>query len=113
MQEYLCLLIVVIGFAEVQAQRVEIEGSVVVEGDQSGIYVMNISSYHYTVTDQNGEFVIKTDLNDTLEFSALQYKTVRVPIDGEVHSKKYMEVRLENFVEELGEVNVGLVLTGD
>ncbi len=101
------------GLVKVQAQIIDIKGSVRAEGDRSGIYVMNISSYYYTVTDQDGEFVIKADLNDTLEFSALQYKTLRVPVNEEVYSKKYMEVDLENFVEELGEVHVGLALTGD
>lgn len=82
-----------------------IQGSVTSpDMDVVGVVVQNITSKLAVVTDAQGNFSIPVQENDTLVFSAVQYKKKVLPITKEIYTASYIMVRLEDFVNELSEV---------
>lgn len=95
-----------------QAQTVEINGSVIAE-DVEGIHVMNKTLNKYTTTNQLGGFTIEAKVQDTIVFSSIQYKFLSVIVSKANVDSKSITVNLIDNVNELDEVTVGKVLTGD
>lgn len=95
------------------AQTTIISGNIVNKNDADNIHVLNKSSHYNTITDLNGNFSIKTKLNDTLIFSSIQYKLKVVIIDELIYASKFLSLRLEKNVNELDEVLIGNHLTGN
>jgi hypothetical protein len=84
------------------------------DGDVTATHVSNISRNRGTITDANGFFTISVKLNDTLVFSAVQYKKKEVVISLEILKRKILEVPLEDALTQLNEVVVTPYnLTGD
>ncbi|NAS14121.1 carboxypeptidase-like regulatory domain-containing protein [Poritiphilus flavus] len=87
--------------------RRSLEGSVRHQGKIiQDVHVMNITSNKATITDANGNFSISVRLNDTIRFSAVQYKKKQLVITASILESKGMVVSLEQFVNELDEVVV-------
>jgi len=89
--------------------------------DVTGIVVQNISSNKAVITDVDGKFSIQVSVNDTLVFSAVQFRRKVLPITSAVYNSSFLTVTLEEFVNELEEVvvrpfnlsgNLGTDLTG-
>ena len=98
----------------VKAQTLElISGTVTGEANVENIHVINKTSKRFTVTNVKGEFSIEANLNDTIAFTAIQYKTKDIIVDTSILLKKTMYVFLTEDINELSEVIVGNVLTGD
>ena len=106
---YISLFLTSIGFA----QSVDIEGQVFGDDDVEGIHVINKTSKSYTTTTASGSFTINAKLNDTIVFSAVQYKLIAVRVTSEIIKEKRMTILLEEQVNALPEVTVGKVLSGD
>jgi len=84
-----------------------LKGRVVATGkDVTGVAIQNISTRRATITDFNGDFSIEVKLNDTLVFSAVQFRRKIVPISMELLNSPFITVPLEEFVNELREVVV-------
>ncbi len=83
------------------------------EGSTENIHVINRTSGRFTVTDALGAFVIPIKLHDTLSFSSIQYKPQELIISEQILESGVVVVTLETQVNELDEVIVGKVLTGD
>ena len=98
---------------KMQAQKVEISGKIISDGELEGIHVINKTSYRYATTDKNGGFIIQAKLSDSLYFSSIQYIPKIVIITPDIVKDSFIEVRLEDGVTELDEVTVGKILTGD
>ena len=99
--------------SEVFSQTKDISGKIVATGDLVGIHIINKTALKYTITDDNGNFVIPAKLNDTIIVSGIQYKPVDIIITDVIMQTKAMTVNLEDNVNELDEVVVGKILTGD
>ncbi len=97
----------------VNAQYVEISGRVKSASDNENIHVINKSSQQFTITDKNGNFKILVKLKDTLSLSSIQHKPKEVLISKDILAIKAIRVLLEERINELDEVIVGKVLTGD
>lgn len=70
-------------------QRVEVDGKIIVEGnDVEGITVYNTSSNKGVVTNENGEFKIEVALNDFIEFRALQYQNFDLQVTQAIIDSK-------------------------
>jgi hypothetical protein len=96
------------------SQTVEINGKVVVDDeDVEGIHVINKTSSRFTITNTNGHFTIPAKLNDTIVFSAIKYKPIEVVVDVVNIKSKTLNVFLKELVNELNEVFVGKILTGN
>lgn len=84
------------------------------DGDVAGTHVMNISSQKATITDAIGFFSVQVRLNDTLVFSAIQYKRKVVPVNSEILESRFLNIFLEEERIKLDEVLVTPYnLTGD
>jgi len=97
----------------VHSQSTEIYGRVGSKTNIENIHVINITAQVFTITDKKGLFTITTKLNDTLKFSSVQHKLREVIISNEIISNKVIFVKLTEQINELDEVFVGKVLTGD
>ena len=103
-------------------QSKQLSGKVVAKNrDVTGVVVQNRTSGKATITDINGSFIIQVSLNDTLAFSAIQFKPKVIPITVSLYNSTFLTVPLEEFVNELDEVvvlpynlsgNLGSDLTG-
>ena len=93
----------------------QIEGKVYSEsGDVAATHVLNITSDKASITDIDGFFSITAKLNDTLVFSAIQYKRKTMVVTRGVLESKMLYVPLEDAITELDEVIVmPYNLTGD
>lgn len=74
--------------------------------DVVGVAVQNISKNSAVVTDFDGNFAISVSLNDTLVFSAVQFKRKILVVSQELFDTSFVRVPLEEFVNELNEVVV-------
>ncbi len=96
------------------AQTVEIRGKVIVDDeDIEGIHVINKSSSRFTITSSNGDFTIPGKHNDTIIFSAIKYKPKEVIIDAAIINSKMLNIYLSELVNELNQVILGKILTGN
>ena len=85
----------------------KIEGKVYSkEGDVAATHVLNTTSKKATITDSNGFFSIMAKLNDTLVFSAVQFKKKMVVVTVNVLESKLLYVPLEEALTQLDEVIV-------
>ena len=114
MQSILCL-IVVSGMAVgiTHAQKVELSGKIITNGELEGIHVINKTSYRYTTTDQNGMFIVEGKLSDSLYFSSIQYLPKTVVLTAQHIISKSITVSLSESINALDEVMIGTILTGD
>jgi hypothetical protein len=76
------------------------------DGDVSATHVSNITSNKGTITDLDGFFTISVKLNDTLVFSAVQYKRKEIVIDVKIIEEEKLLVPLEASLTKLDEVVV-------
>ncbi|MFS4416300.1 hypothetical protein [Maribacter sp. 2307ULW6-5] len=84
------------------------------DGDVAATHVLNSTTKRATITDLNGFFSIPARLNDTLVFSAVQYKKKRVVVTEAIYGSKLLSVPLEPSLTALEEVTVTPYnLTGD
>lgn len=105
--------ICVLSAQNVQSQMVEISGTVIGDDEIENIHVINKTAKIFAVTNNQGKFKIIAKLHDTLVFSAVQYKLQAVSITLDVIKSKAILVRLEENVNELDQVVIGKVLSGN
>ena len=102
------LLILLLASSYSEAQSIfsnRLEGQVISEGKRiADVHVMNTSRNRATITNANGEFAISAGLNDTILFSAVQYKKKTLVVSAAMLDSKQIIVTLEEFVNELDEV---------
>ena len=93
----------------------QIEGRVYSDsGDVAATHVLNITSDKASITDIDGFFSITAKLNDTLVFSAIQFKKKTMVVTQSVLESKLLYVPLVDALNELDEVIVmPYNLTGD
>ena len=96
-------------FVSTNAQyfNTKIEGRVYNKGgDVAAIHVSNISVHRGTITNAKGFFTISAKLNDTLVFTAVQFKKKLIVVNSEILKNKTLNVWLETALTELDEVVV-------
>jgi len=110
---YFVLLVLLFTCGVGNSQNSSIDGQIIGSESVENIHVINKSQKKYAVSDGKGQFEIVVALNDTIVFSSVQYKLESKIISAEDISAKKITVTLESSVNELDEVVVGKVLTGD
>jgi hypothetical protein len=111
--KYLLILFFVTFSQSLVSQSVEIEGKIKTKVDFENIHVINKTEKIFTITNQFGDFKIKAKINDTIVFSSIQTQIKSIVIDEELFAKKKIEVTLEEQINQLDEVVVGTILTGN
>ncbi|GAA3609978.1 hypothetical protein Q4Q39_16810 [Flavivirga amylovorans] len=107
------IVFMLFSFQTIISQSIEILGKVQSNSGVENIHVINKTAQIFTITNEKGEFKIKVTLNDSLVFSSIQHKLKEVVISNENISNRAILVKLEEQINELEEVIVGKVLTGD
>lgn len=97
----------------VVSQTVDILGKIESAGDVENIHVINKTAKVFTISNGSGNFKISVKLNDTLVFSSVQHKTKVLVINEDLVLKKTLTVVLEEEINQLEEVIVGRILTGN
>ncbi|MDO7171883.1 hypothetical protein [Mariniflexile sp. AS56] len=95
------------------SQSIEISGKVNSKVDAENIHVINKTAQVFTITNTKGEFKIWVSLNDTLSFSSIQHQPKLVVVDKNMMLFKAIRVTLDEQINELDEVLIGRVLTGN
>lgn len=98
---------------EIFAQTQNIAGTVKASGDVVGIHIINKTASKYTITNDEGVFEIPAKLNDTIVVSGIQYIPKEFLVTDIIMQTNAVIVNLEDNVNELDEVVVGKILTGD
>lgn len=111
--KYLVLIIVLFGIEIAFSQSVEISGKIESKIGVENIHVINKTAQVFTITNSKGEFKITVSLNDSLTFSSIQHQIKTVVIDKNILFFKAIKVTLDEQINELDEVLVGKVLTGN
>lgn len=84
------------------------------EGDVAATHVLNTTTQRATITDSKGFFSIPAKLNDTIIFSAVQFKRKQIVVTVSILESKLVSIPLEDVLTELDEVVVmPYNLTGD
>lgn len=76
------------------------------DGDVASVHVLNTSSNKATITNVNGFFSIPVLLNDTLVFSAVQFKKKTMVVSAKMLSSSLLTIYLEDALTQLDEVVV-------
>lgn len=87
---------------------VEIEGNIKVpaQADPQGITIFNKNTGKGSVSDEKGNFRIYAQLNDSLYFSALQYKDLLFVVDEQTIRSRTLNVEITENINDLPEVVV-------
>ncbi|MEP0131356.1 MAG: carboxypeptidase-like regulatory domain-containing protein [Eudoraea sp.] len=103
---FLIFFLVVIN-ASAQSIFSKLEGKVTnVNKGIADVHVMNTSANRATITDAEGLFSISAKLNDTILFSAVQYKRMTLVVSRAMLESRSIIVPMEEFINELDEVVV-------
>ncbi|MGB8705404.1 MAG: hypothetical protein WCD31_10275 [Gillisia sp.] len=96
-------------------ESIQLKGKIVADSLQGfSINIVNLSNFVGTNNAPDGSFEIKASVNDTLFFSSVQFKKKKVVVSPEIFRKGFLEVHLEENINELAEVNISNVdLTGN
>ena len=110
---YLLLALCFLVFNTASGQQIDLQGKITNYFDVEGIHILNKTSKYNTVTNEFGEFTIRVQLQDTIVFSSIKYEIKELIITDDVYSKKSIEIKLKELVNELDEVMIGNTLTGN
>lgn len=90
-----------------QEYSTKIEGRIYSkDGDVASTHILNISLKRFTIADADGFFSIPVRVNDTLVFSAVQFKRKQLVINKENIRQRTLVVPLEDELTQLNEVVV-------
>ncbi|SHJ06738.1 hypothetical protein [Algibacter luteus] len=92
---------------------IDILGRVDSTSEIENIHVLNKTAQKFTITDRNGHFKIAVKLNDTLTFTSIQHFNKEVLVTKEILANRVVYVKLDEKINELDEVVIGKVLTGN
>ncbi|WP_133085465.1 hypothetical protein [Winogradskyella aurantia] len=98
----------IIGFA----QRKDLKGQLLANDDIEGIHILNKTASKYTISEEDGSFIISAQPRDTLFISGLKYEVVDVVITEEMMLKGTLSVQLTEKINQLDQVIIGKLLTG-
>lgn len=76
------------------------------DGDVAATHVLNTTTNRATITDVSGFFSIPVRQNDTIVFSAVQYKRKEIVVTPDILESKLLLIPLEAALTELDEVVV-------
>src|SRR6187551_1135023 len=74
--------------------------------DIEGVYVINLKTEKSTITEKDGQFSIAAIPGDTLLFSSIQFKEIRVVVSQKDFQEGSFLVKMESNITQLKEVVV-------
>lgn len=70
----------------------------------SNVHIINLTTKHGTISNNNGEFEINVSKNDTLLISSIQYERIKLVITKQHFTSKKIEIYLKPHITNLYEV---------
>lgn len=111
--KHFSFLILLLGSQIAVSQTVEIYGKVDSNVSVENIHVINKTAQVFATTNKIGAFKITAKLNDTLVFSSIQHLPKQIVVSKNIILNRTLTVKLKEQINELDEVLVGKILTGD
>lgn len=74
--------------------------------DLESIYIINLKTEKATLTERGGYFSIDAKVGDTLMFSAVQFKAIKITLSKEDIEKELFFVKMEPLIRVLDEVRI-------
>lgn len=109
MSRVVCMFFILVAskaFAQ-EAIPVKLKGKVIADmSDLEGIYVINLKTEKAAITEKEGYFSISAVAGDTLLFSAMQFKGVRVILTPKMLENQLLFVKMNPIMNQLKEVIV-------
>ena len=96
----------------VNAQRKDLDGQLIANDEVEGLHILNRTASKYTISNEDGSFVIPAKALDTLFISGLKYEVQEFVITQSIIDLGSFSVLLIEKINELDEVIVGKILTG-
>lgn len=101
------LFLVTISSGQGLATSKRLNGKITADyNDLEGIYIVNLTTERATLTERGGYFSITASVGDTLMFSAVQFKGLKVALKESDFAKELLFVKLETLVRSLDEVRI-------
>ena len=103
----LCLLIGVVSSAQENQQEQLVKATVLDDSDDSpmqGVHVINLTQVVGTITDAKGNFEISAKVQDTLYFSFIGFKAIKVRVTNDLIKFEGTKIRLTELAYALEEV---------
>ncbi|REE27379.1 hypothetical protein DFQ09_101210 [Winogradskyella pacifica] len=108
----LYLVVALINVLFVSAQRSDLNGKLIANDEVEGLHIQNKTAAKYTISFEDGSFVIPAKALDTLVISGVKYQTQEVIVSEIVMYSGELYVQMIESVNELNEVVVGKIFTG-
>ncbi|WP_179005128.1 carboxypeptidase-like regulatory domain-containing protein [Winogradskyella forsetii] len=106
------VFIVFIFGLNLHAQTKDLKGQLIANDEVEGLHIQNKTSAKYTISNEDGSFVIPAKVQDTLVISGVKYQKQEFVITSTIMDLGQFNVQLIENVNELNEVVVGKILTG-
>ncbi|MFV5702256.1 hypothetical protein ACM55F_10330 [Flavobacterium sp. XS2P12] len=109
MSRVVCIFFILIaskGFAQ-ESIPDKLDGKIIADmSNLGGIYVINLKTEKAAITEKDGYFSIPAVLGDTLMFSAVQFKGIRIVLTQKHFENDFLFVKMEPIMNQLREVVV-------
>ncbi|MFV8373819.1 hypothetical protein [Flavobacterium sp. LB1P62] len=100
------ILVVSKAFAQ-EPVPVKLNGKVIADmSDLEGIYVINLKTEKAAIIEKSGYFSIPAVVGDTLVFSAVQFKGIRIVLTQKHFENDFLFVKMEPIMNQLKEIVV-------
>ncbi|NRR91116.1 carboxypeptidase-like regulatory domain-containing protein [Winogradskyella undariae] len=106
----LIIICLITGF--INAQRSDLNGQIIASDEVEGLHILNKTGLKYTISNEDGSFVIPAKVSDTIIVSGVKYQKQEIVISLSNINLGQFNVLLIEKVNELNEVVVGKILTG-
>ncbi|TRW99968.1 hypothetical protein [Flavobacterium gawalongense] len=109
MSRVVCIFFILIAskaFAQ-ESIPVKLDGKIIADmSNLEGIYVINLKTEKAVITEKSGYFSIPAVVGDTLMFSAVQFKGIRIVLTQKHFENDFLFVKMEPIMNQLKEVIV-------
>lgn len=95
------------------SQTIEFTGNIQGDDDLDQIHIINKTTKAYGISNVAGDFKILAKLKDTIVFSSILYQKKEIIITETDLKNKHISIKLFPYVNELDEVVIGRILTGN
>lgn len=85
----------------------KLKGKVIADSsDLESIYIVNLKTNNASLTERGGYFEISASVGDTIMFSSVQFKGVKIALKKEDFEKELLFVKMETLMRQLDEVKI-------
>jgi len=95
------------------SQNIQVNGKIIADGDVENLHIINVTTNQNTISDLKGEFKLNCNLNDTIKILSVRYSLFKLIISKKNLEEKLITCVLSEKINELNEVILGKILTGD